>query len=171
MLPRISGNPVVDATLTAVPGAWTPGAPNAPTFTYQWNRCNADGTGCAPIDGATASTYMLQYGPDLNPPTGIPKCPAEPTDCGHKFSVTVTGTNLDGSDSATSAQTVLVELPPPPTIATAPVLGPNRHVGVPPTTTSNGTYNNGATSWTYQWQRCTTGGRPEQLRRDRWSHG
>lgn len=141
--PTISGNPVVDATLTAVPGAWGPAAPNAPTFTYQWNRCNAAGTICGPIAGATNSTYTLDYG----------SYPAEPTDWHHKFSVTVTGTNLDGAETRTSAQTILVELPPPPTIATAPVLSANRKVGVA-TTTTNGTYNNGATSFTYQWQRC-----------------
>jgi hypothetical protein len=142
-VPTISGNPVVDATLTAVPGAWTPGAPNAPVFTYQWNRCNAAGTTCAPIAGGTNPTYTLDYG----------SYPSEPTDWHHKFSVTITGTNLDGAATATSAQTILVELPPPPTIAAAPVLSANRKVGVA-TTTTNGTYNNGATSFTYQWQRC-----------------
>ena len=130
-----------------------PWCPERPELHQAWYRCSATGTGCAPIPGATASTYTLQYGPGLGAPTGTPPCPAEPTDCGHIFSVTVTGTNLDGSDSATSAQTIQVKLPPPPTIATAPVLGPNRQIGVATTIASNGTYNNGATSFAYQWQR------------------
>jgi hypothetical protein len=142
-VPTISGNAVVDATLTVNPGTWTPPAPNAPAFAKQWYRCNGGGTGCAPIPGATGDTYTLDYG----------SYPSEPTDFGHRFKVSVTGTNLDGTATATSALTPVVGLPPAPTIATAPVLGSNRHVGDPLTTT-NGTYNNGATSFTYQWQRC-----------------
>jgi len=48
-VPTISGEPVVGSTLTAVRGAWTPGA----TFTYAWLR-----NGKA-ISGATAATYTL----------------------------------------------------------------------------------------------------------------
>jgi len=48
-VPTISGEPVVGSTLTAVRGAWTPGA----TFAYAWLR-----NGKA-ISGATAATYTL----------------------------------------------------------------------------------------------------------------
>ena len=140
--PVASGQAFQQATLTANNGTWTPGAPNAPTFTYQWQRCNAAGAACAPLSGATASTYT-QVAADL----------------GSTIRVAVTGTNLDGAATATSAQTAVVTLPPPPTIATAPVLGPNRKVGVA-TTTTNGTYNNGAATFTYQWQRCDATGTP-----------
>lgn len=145
--PAITGQALVDATLTAGNGTWSPAAPNAPTFTKQWFRCNAAGAACTPITGATGDTYQLQYG----------SYPSEPTDFGHTFKVSVTGTNLDGTATVTSAVTPVVALPPPPTIATAPVLGSNRKVGVA-TTTSTGTYNNGATSFAYQWQRCDAGG-------------
>lgn len=46
--PRIDGDPVVDGTLTAVPGTWTP---TAASLTYRWL---ADGV---PIEGATAQTF------------------------------------------------------------------------------------------------------------------
>ncbi|MFL6158407.1 MAG: beta strand repeat-containing protein [Marmoricola sp.] len=145
--PAITGQALVDATLTAGNGTWTPAAPNAPTFTKQWFRCNAAGAACAPIAGATGDTYELQYG----------SYPSEPTDFGHTFKVAVTATNLDGTALATSAQTGVVALPPPPVIATAPTLGANRKVGVA-TTTTNGTYTNGATTFAYQWQRCDAAG-------------
>lgn len=140
--PAISGQAFQQATLTANNGTWTPAAPNAPTFSYQWQRCNNAGAACAPIGGETASTYT-QVAADL----------------GKTIRVAVTGTNLDGSSTATSAQTAVVTLPPPPVIATAPVLGPNRTVGVA-TTTTNGTYTNGAATFAYQWQRCDAAGTP-----------
>ncbi|RNL75495.1 hypothetical protein EFL95_19005 [Nocardioides marmorisolisilvae] len=144
----IGGSPTVDSTLTANLAGWGPGAPNAPSFTYQWNKCAADGSNCQPIPGATNATYTLQYGAETGPP------PVEPTDWHHKFTVTVKGHNLDGDAQVTSDKTPLVELPPPPVNTVAPVLGSNRHVGDATTLSSLGTWNPGATSYKYQWQRC-----------------
>ena len=55
-LPAISGSSAVGATLTASAGFWQP-APSA--ISYQWERCGLGGVACAPINGATASTYLL----------------------------------------------------------------------------------------------------------------
>ncbi|HWB36221.1 MAG TPA: hypothetical protein VHA75_09365, partial [Rugosimonospora sp.] len=148
-LPTISGPALVDSTLTANDGTWTPSAPNAPTLTRQWFRCDGTGNGCAAIPGATGTTYTLQFG----------SYPSEPTDFGHTFKVAVTGANLDGTATATSALTAKVQLPPPPAISTAPVLSANRKVGVAITAT-DGTYNPGATMFAYQWQRCDAAGTP-----------
>lgn len=49
-LPTISGTRRVGSTLTASPGAWTPGSL---TYRYQWFR------GATSISGATAKTYVL----------------------------------------------------------------------------------------------------------------
>jgi hypothetical protein len=146
--PVISGQALVDATLTASDGTWT-AAPNAPTLSKKWFKCNATGAACTEIAGETGNTYELRYG----------SYPSEPTDFGHTFRVAVTGTNLDGTSTATSAQTAVVALPPPPTVLTVPALGANRKVGVAITTT-NGTYNNGATTFHYGWQRCDAAGTP-----------
>lgn len=55
--PGISGSPVQGNRLTGRTGTWT-GYP-APTFSYEWKRCNATGGSCKAISGATATTYLV----------------------------------------------------------------------------------------------------------------
>jgi hypothetical protein len=43
-------------TLTEVKGSWTA---NPTSFTYQWQRCDAQGTNCTDIAGATGQTFVL----------------------------------------------------------------------------------------------------------------
>lgn len=81
VLPAISGDPTVGSTLTATTGGWS-AYPN-PTFAYQWNRAGT------PIGGETGSTYVV-----------------DAADVGEDITVTVTATNSEGSDSATSAAVV-----------------------------------------------------------------
>jgi hypothetical protein len=90
VLPAISGTAKVGNTLTATNGTWT-AAPNAPTFTYQWLRCDALGGSCASIAGATANSYLV-VGADV----------------GRRLRIAVTGTNLEGSSTATSNPTAVV---------------------------------------------------------------
>jgi hypothetical protein len=68
--PTISGPAVVGQTLTAAPGVWLP---SLVTFAYTWQRCDALGSGCTPISGATNATYV---------PVAA--------DSGHRLSVVVT---------------------------------------------------------------------------------
>lgn len=52
--PTISGTTKVGQILLVSNGVWT----SAPTsYTYSWLRCNANGRICAPITGATQTTY------------------------------------------------------------------------------------------------------------------
>jgi hypothetical protein len=83
--PGIVGTPQQGQALTADPGHWA-GGPDS--FTYQWNRCAAAGTPCAPITGATAQTYV---------PTTA--------DSTSRLSVTVTASNSISQSSATSTVT------------------------------------------------------------------
>jgi hypothetical protein len=85
--PSIAGNPQEGQTLTANVGRWT----GASSYGYQWQRCDANGAGCAAIAGATGQTYNL---------TGA--------DVAHTLRVQVTARNGIGASSVTSGQTALV---------------------------------------------------------------
>jgi hypothetical protein len=87
--PTIGGTPQVGSTLTAANGTWT--SDTTPTFTYQWQSCDAQGNNCASISGATASTYTVAS-----------------ADLAKTIRVVVTATNPSGSSSATSSQTAAV---------------------------------------------------------------
>lgn len=83
-LPVIGGTPAtVGRTLTTSNGTWT-GSPTS--FAYQWNRCNASGTGCSAIAGATAANYTVAA-----------------ADAGNTLRSAVTATNGAGSTQAMSA--------------------------------------------------------------------
>ena len=57
VLPSISGTAEQGQKLTTSNGSWS----NSPTsYAYQWQDCNASGTGCANIAGATSNSYTLQ---------------------------------------------------------------------------------------------------------------
>jgi len=53
----------VGQTLNVNQGTWT-GSPTA--FSYQWFRCNASGANCAPIAGATATSYTTVQADETN---------------------------------------------------------------------------------------------------------
>ncbi|MFM8792362.1 MAG: 6-bladed beta-propeller, partial [Solirubrobacterales bacterium] len=135
--PTISGSPAVGGTLTASAGTWS-AYPEA-TLTYQWQRCEQDGTGCTEIAGATNPTYT---------PIG--------SDAGKKLRVAEKGTNVVGNTTANSAQVGPVTGPPvnvePPTVTGDLVLGS--------TLTANpGTWSGYPTpTLSFQWQRCDAGG-------------
>ena len=97
--PSITGTTTEGHTLTASPGSWT-GSP-AISYAYQWQRCDADGTHCADITGATNATHDLTS-----------------ADVGHTLRVIVTATNAAGpSAAAASAVTAVIQA--------APVVTPN----------------------------------------------
>jgi uncharacterized protein YukE len=88
-IPTITGTAKVGQTLTATNGTWTGTTPI--TYTYQWNRCDANGNNCSTIDGATAVTYV-----------------AVTADAGHTLVVSVKASNSFGSGNAKSKQTNVV---------------------------------------------------------------
>ncbi len=139
--PTITGQNFKASTLTANKGTWTPAAPNTPTFTYQWLRCDTAGANCAPIAGATNATYT-NTDDDLG---------------GHTIRVVVTGTNLDGTLSVTSAQTLVITLPPAPVNTVLPaisgIVGTGNEL-----TASTGTWINAPTTYAFQWRLCDAAG-------------
>jgi len=87
-VPTITGTVAQGQTLTASTGGWG----DSPTaFTYQWQRCDATGTTCADVAGATASAYAVTA-----------------ADAGATLRVNVTATNRFGSVPASSVVTGVV---------------------------------------------------------------
>jgi hypothetical protein len=133
--PAISGSAIVGRTLIADPGNWS--LPT-PTLTYAWLRCAKDGSSCAPIDAATDAAYV-----------------ATEDDAGSTIEVAVTGTNISGTATATSA-------------ATAPILGPAENLDRPTIsgdtvagatlTADPGTWDDPNATLSLAWQRCNTDG-------------
>jgi hypothetical protein len=87
--PTISGTFKEDSTLSINHGGWT-GSPS-PTFTDQWQRCDATGGSCVDLTGASATTYK-----------------AITADVGNTLRVKVTATNSHGSTLATTPETTLI---------------------------------------------------------------
>ena len=87
--PSVTGTEQVGQTLQASTGSW--GGTPPLTFAFAWSRCDPAGANCQPIGGATSSSYTL-VGADL----------------GATLRVTVTATNGQGSDDATSDATGVI---------------------------------------------------------------
>ena len=85
--PTITGTLKKGSTLTAHHGAWA----NSPTsYSYRWQRCASDGTGCVGI-GATGKTYTLVA-----------------ADVDHTVRVRVTAANASGSATEFSKPTGVI---------------------------------------------------------------
>jgi hypothetical protein len=103
--PVVSGTARAGSTLTATQGQWR----NNPTsFSFQWVRCptsggNSTGSDCAAIGGATAATYQVST-----------------ADVGRRLRVRVTARNADGSATAASNATAVVQAATPAPPAPAP---------------------------------------------------
>jgi hypothetical protein len=87
--PTLTGEERQGATLTTSNGSWT--STTTITYTYAWQRCEANGTGCADIAGATANRYVVQA-----------------ADVGKRLRSRVTARNTTGSSTAFSALTGVI---------------------------------------------------------------
>jgi hypothetical protein len=135
-LPTVTGTLEKGMTLTAHNGTWT-GRPT--TFTYRWQRCAADGTGCTGI-GASGKTYTLVA-----------------ADVDHTMRVRVTAANADGSATEFSKPTGVVSDNQAPKSTAKPTVSGTPQPGEELTAT-NGSWTGGVTTFTYQWQRCDSSG-------------
>jgi hypothetical protein len=83
--------------LSAEPGQWSaPTGTGATTLSYQWQDCNEEGAGCRTISGGEGNGYT-----------------ATVADVGHSLRALVTATDSDGSTSAASPVTAVVNAPLP----------------------------------------------------------
>lgn len=101
--PTLSGAARESRALTADPGRWTGSAPLA--LSYRWQRCAADGGGCADVEGATGEKRELTA-----------------QDVGARLRVVVSGGNAAGGPVAASSEpsAVVVRTPLAPEFAKRP---------------------------------------------------
>jgi dipeptidyl aminopeptidase/acylaminoacyl peptidase len=140
--PSVSGTTVVGETLTAANGTWN--GSNL-VFTYQWQKCDADGTAasCTNIAGATGSSYV--------PVTG---------DVGSTLRVLVTATNGLGSATKESSPTPIVATTKPAN-TTLPAISSNTGFdgSVTSYSATTGIWTGSPTiTFRYQWRRCDSAG-------------
>ena len=133
--------PASGETLTADPGTWTGTGPIG--YDYQWQLCDADGSNCVDIAGATdVHTYDIV-----------------PGDVGHVIRVVVTADNGTTPVTASSATTEIIGLIPP-------VSEPSGPPALSGTTVAGDTLTADPGQWsgddpivlTYQWQSCDANG-------------
>jgi len=141
--PTIVGAVKTGSLLTAVPGTWSGGKPVS--FTYQWQQCDAAGSNCTPISGATADSYK---------PTTA--------DTGHALIVTVTAQSASGGAATASAPTVAVGSSGSgsatrPVATTLPSIAGTTVAGQQ-LSSSVGTWTGSPTAFVYQWRRCDPSG-------------
>ena len=141
--PTITGTPTVGSTLTATQGIWT-GDPTS--FSLQWVRCPAsgglpDGSDCAAIGGATTQAYIVAS-----------------ADASSTIRVRVTASNADGSTTAVSNATAVIQAQSQaPARVTDPTITGTARVGSTLTATQ-GQWTNNPTSFGFQWVRCPASG-------------
>jgi hypothetical protein len=142
--PSIVGQAVEGRTLTANRGTWSGTTPMS--FAYRWLRCptdggTANGSDCAQIPGATDTTYRLRD-----------------ADVGIRIRVRVTATNADGSDTAVSNPTAIVQGSARPRSVLAPTISGTPVVGATQTADPGTWSGTQPVSFTYQWRSCSSNG-------------
>ncbi|HEY8030212.1 MAG TPA: hypothetical protein VIE38_11940 [Gaiellaceae bacterium] len=133
-LPSISGSSTLTSTLTASSGTWSGTSPIS--YTYQWERCDSVGGGCANIAGATALTYVVAS-----------------ADLGHTLRVAVNATNAGGGAQAISAATAVVAMGAPINTVRPVVTGTAKQ-GQTLTATAGTWTGAGTITYALQWWRC-----------------
>jgi hypothetical protein len=137
----LTGTATVGQTLTAHAGTWT----HSPTkYTYTWKRCDSSGNNCnTTITSSTTSTATATY-------------KLVSTDDHHTVVVSVYAQNSAGAGTPqTSAATGVVN--GEPIYVSGVAVGGALTVGQKLTATA-GSWSPAATKYTYQWERCDSGG-------------
>jgi hypothetical protein len=137
--PSIEGAPSAGQELTATTGAWTGSEPIS--YTYQWQRCNAEGEGCAEVEGETASKYLLTQ-----------------SDVGSRLRVLVEASNSVASSQAISEPSEVVGAAGPPANTAEPAIAGRDSEGQR-LYAENGSWSGSLPlSYYYRWERCDSHG-------------
>ncbi|MCZ4497165.1 MAG: hypothetical protein JWM25_1750, partial [Thermoleophilia bacterium] len=140
--PVISGDARQGLLLTSTSGSFS-GTPTI-TYAFSWERCDSGPTNCQAISGANAATYRTTS-----------------DDVSKVVRTVVTGTNGIGSDTGTSAPTIVIVATSPPVNnpAVSPTITGDIWEHGEDVTIAKGTWTGTATiTYAYQWQRCDSGG-------------
>jgi hypothetical protein len=134
--PTIEGTFREGSTVTTSNGLWA----NDPTsFTYRWQRCDANGNNCQTITGETSRSYRLRSG-----------------DVGRTIVSVVTARNADGSTSANSRPTPVIADDSAPRNSKEPSISGNAVVGE--TLTADPGNWTGAPTFRFVWRQCDSAG-------------
>jgi hypothetical protein len=138
--PTISGSARWGATLTAYHGSWDAVLVDpVQSYSYQWERCTP---GCAPIAGATQSTYRL-VGADV----------------GSRIQVLVQAHNNAGPSEAEASNQLGPVVEDPPNRGSLPSFSGTAEEGRVLTRTSYGGWSSPRpTDYSAEWLRCNTAG-------------
>ena len=135
--PSISGSTNQGQTLTESHGSWS----NSPTgYSYQWEDCDSKGVNCSPVAGATGQTYVLSS-----------------IDVGSTIRVVETAKNATGLGSPAASVPTAVVGPPAPVDLSLPTIAGGAGQGQT-LTDSHGSWSNGPTGYSYQWEDCDSAG-------------
>ncbi len=135
--PQILGTAAIGQTLNELHGQWT----YYPTsYTYQWEDCNAQGTDCSIIPGATSHTYTVTA-----------------SDSWQTIRVIETAINAAGpSNPASSPPTAVVQGLPPANTAPPQISG--QAAAGQTLSASHGSWTQTPTGYSYQWEACDASG-------------
>lgn len=140
--PQITGTARVGAVLRASRGTWSGTTPM--TFSYRWFRCEGrglpDASDCTRITNAADNTYV-----------------ARQADAGFRLRVRVTATNADGSATATSNPTDVVQSARPVN-TTEPTISGTATVGSRLTANRGTWVGEQPITYSFQWLRCDVNG-------------
>ena len=133
--PTVNGTARAGSMLFAWHGDWSSGG--QPSYTYQWQRCYTDGTGCVDLVGATRSKYLVS-----------------PLDVQYTLRVQVTAANANGKFAAASSHTPVIASRFGPTNTSQPKMTGTAHAGDTLAVTT-GSWAPTVRSYDYKWQQCT----------------
>jgi hypothetical protein len=136
--PALSGTAQQGQTLTSTTGTWT--LNGTPTYTFRWQRCNPDASGCADISGATGSSYLLRSADVTNAVRSV--VTADDADPGTQEQASAVTEPVSPAAGLVPANTAV------PTISGTPRTGETL-------TAAEGQWSGVAPiSYTYEWQLC-----------------
>ncbi len=132
--PSLAGTARDGLRLKTVKGSWSGQTPLL--YGYSWRRCDASGSACEGIAGASKASYKVTH-----------------QDVGHTLRVTVTATNEVGAASATSGPSAIVAPAPPVKKGAPKVTGSGQDGQL--MSASTGTWKGTPPfSYSYRWEAC-----------------